>query len=195
MPKRPAERVLNEREQLFVQEYPVDLNGTQAAIRAGYSERSAGVTASRLLTRANVQVAIAESFKARSVRTEITQDRVLKELAILAFSDMGIYAKWGATGVTLVASDELPGDATRAVAEVSEHITEGGSTLKFKLHDKRGALELLMKHLGMLIDRSSVDMAGDVNFTLSFETPDGRIVDADTWQIMQLEEGEEERDS
>lgn len=149
---------MTDKQRLFIQEYPIDLNATQAAIRAGYSERGAGVTASRLLTNPNVQTGIQETFRLRSVRTEVTQDMVLKELAIIAFADIAVYVQWGPTGLTLVASEKLPEAATRAVTEVSESTTGG---IKFKLYDKIRALELLAKHLGILVDDNKFGSADD----------------------------------
>lgn len=81
------ERALTAQQQLFVDEYIIDLNGTQAAIRAGYAESSARVTASRLLTIDNIQDAIAEARKEQQKRTQITADRVLLEVARLAMYD------------------------------------------------------------------------------------------------------------
>lgn len=182
---------LNERERAFTQEYPVDMNATQAARRAGYSIKTAGSKGHSLLKKVEIQAAIQESFRLRSVRTEITQDMVLKELATIAFADMAVYVEWGPSGLTLVASDTLPPDATRAVMEVSESITEGGQNTKFKLFDKIKALELVGKHLGMFIDRTKVEIGGDVAFTLQFETPNGRIIDASKWELLDTEEEED----
>lgn len=165
------------RERAFTEEYPIDLNATKAAERAGYSVRTARSTASRLLTKENIQEALQESFRLRSARTEITQDMVLKELATIAFADMAVYAKWGPSGMTFIASDTLPEAATRAVAEVSESLTESGRNIKFKLFDKIRALELLAKHLGMLVERTKMEFEGDVSFTILFDTPEGRIID------------------
>lgn len=72
----------------FVEEYLVDLNATQAAIRAGYSARTAGQTSFELLKKPEIQILISEAQKKRSKRTEITQDRVLQELAKLGFGDI-----------------------------------------------------------------------------------------------------------
>ena len=72
----------------FVQEYLIDLNATQAAIRAGYSKKTAQEQASRLLSKVKVQADIQKAMKRRSERTGITQDRVLEELALIAFSDI-----------------------------------------------------------------------------------------------------------
>src|SRR3954466_9694923 len=78
---------LNDRQARFVAEYLVDLNATQAAIRAGYSPASARTQAADLLTNPNISAAIAEAQAARSRRTEVTADRVVLELARVAFGD------------------------------------------------------------------------------------------------------------
>ncbi len=71
----------------FVDEYLVDLNATQAAIRAGYSPKTAGQIGERLLKKVEIQTGVQEAMKARENRTHITQDRVLQELSRLAFFD------------------------------------------------------------------------------------------------------------
>ena len=76
---------LNEKQQRFVEEYMIDLNATQAAIRAGYSVKSASDIGGQLLGKTHVQRAIARAKAERSRRTGITQDRVLQELARIAF--------------------------------------------------------------------------------------------------------------
>lgn len=137
----------------FVREYLIDLNATQAAIRAGYAKNSAHVTASRLLTDAKVSAMLAEAMKKRAEATDITAERVLKEIALLAFSNMADFAEWNADRVTLKPSSEMSEAATRCVAEVSQTITEAGGSVKFKLHDKVSALEKLGKHLGILSEK------------------------------------------
>ena len=76
---------LTEKQQRFVEEYLVDLNATQAAIRAGYSVKTADVQGSRMLRNVKVQSAIGEAMALRSRRTGINQDRVVLELAKIAF--------------------------------------------------------------------------------------------------------------
>ena len=73
---------------LFAQEYVVDFNATKAAVRAGYSEKTARSQGQRLLTNVDIQAAVSEAIKARMARTFITQDRILLELAAAAFADM-----------------------------------------------------------------------------------------------------------
>ena len=83
-----AKRQLSEQRQRFVEEYLIDLNGTQAAIRAGYSVKTAQEQSSRLLSNVMVQEAISKAMAARSKRTGVNQDRVVLELAKIAFVKM-----------------------------------------------------------------------------------------------------------
>lgn len=78
---------LTEKQKRFVQEYLVDLNATQAAIRAGYKEKAARSVGAENLTKPDIQKAIQSAIKERQDRTGITQDRVLKELGKVAFAD------------------------------------------------------------------------------------------------------------
>lgn len=151
-------RKLTPKQQRFVEEYLVDLNATQAAIRAGYSPKTANEQGARLLANVSVQAAIQEAMKARQTRTEITQDRVLAELAKIAFGDQRAVMEWGPSGVKLRDSKALTDDQAAIVAEVSESVTAAGGTLKLKTHDKVGALKLLGEHLGMFKQR--VELTG-----------------------------------
>lgn len=149
---------LTPKQERFVEEYLVDLNATQAAIRAGYSAKTANRIAQQLLTKLDIQQAVAKAQAKRSARTEITQDRVLKELARIAFLDPRKVFKWGPKGVTLLDSDKLSDDAAATISEVSESITESGGSIKGKVYDKQKALELLGKHLGMFTEKVQVDL-------------------------------------
>lgn len=77
---------LNEKQKRFCDEYLIDLNATQAAIRAGYSPKTANEQGARLLANVSVQARLQEALKKRAARVEITQDRVLKEFAAIGFS-------------------------------------------------------------------------------------------------------------
>lgn len=144
---------LTPKQQRFVEEYLIDLNGTQAAVRAGYSEKTAEPQASRLLSNVKVAAAVARAQEMQSRRTQVTADKVIAELAKLGFSDMRDFASWGPGGISLKQSDEMTDKDAACVSEVSETTTEHGGSLRFKLHDKKGALELLGKHLGVFVDR------------------------------------------
>lgn len=172
---------LTDRQARFVEEYLVDLNGTQAAIRAGYSPRTANEQASRLLANVSVQEAVSEAQAKRSERTGITADRVLSELAKLGFSDIRRAVIWKGQRVTdedspdggetlvikhivtnhveLVSSDVVDDDTAAAISEISQ--TKDG--LKVKLHDKRAALVDIGRHLGMFKDK--IELSGGLKVT------------------------------
>lgn len=154
---------LSPQHQRFVEEYLVDLNGCQAAIRAGYSAKGARTQASYLLANPNIWSAVEAGMTARGQRTKITADRVLRELGKIAFSDIRNIATWTETGVAFVPSEEIDDMTAAAVQEVSEKSTyvagkkkdeEGlvNVTMKVKMHDKVRALEMCARHLGMFKD-------------------------------------------
>lgn len=140
---------LSPKQRAFAGEYLIDFNATQAAIRAGYSERTAYSQGQRLLKKVEVKAAIEKAIDERNARTRVTADRVIKELARAAFSDMRSYAQWGPQGVTLRESEALSQDDSAAVTEVSESYSENGRTLKFKLAHKDSALKMLAQHTGV----------------------------------------------
>lgn len=162
---------LNDKQQRFVEEYLIDLNATQAAIRAGYSAKTAGSQGFDLLQKPEIQMALSKSMKEREERTKITQDMVLMELAKIGFSDIRKVVKWGNTelrstedesgelveayhGLRLVASDEIDDSTAAAISEISE----GREGLKVKFHDKRASLVDIGRHLGMFKDK--VELTG-----------------------------------
>ncbi|WP_298966159.1 terminase small subunit [uncultured Roseibium sp.] len=148
---------LTDKQARFIEEYLVDLNATQAAIRAGYSEKTANEQGSRLLANVKVSDAIAEAQKERSERTQITQDRVLLELARLSFSDL---RKCLTPSGHLVDPQDWDDDTAAAISSLevvtnrtSEKDADGKTpveyTHKIKTWDKNAALEKLSKHLGL----------------------------------------------
>ncbi len=158
--KVTKKRDLTPKQARFIEEYLVDLNATQAAIRAGYSAKRARAIACENLTKPDIQGAIQKAMDARSKRTEITADSVLAELRKIAFGDARRVMRWGPGGVTLIDSAELSDDDAAIVSEASESITQAGGSIKLKTHDKLKALELLGRHLGMFVDRKELTGAG-----------------------------------
>jgi phage terminase small subunit len=135
----------------FVDEYLIDLNGTQAAIRAGYSPKTANEQASRLLANVNIQLLIAEKQIIRSIRTEITSDRVILEIARLAFSD----PRKAFTGANeLKDIHDWPDEVAAAISSIKikelrdADGTVTGTVKEVKFWDKNSAADKLMKHLG-----------------------------------------------
>lgn len=152
---------LSLKQKRFVEEYLVDLNATQAAIRAGYSKRTADKIGSENLAKPEINAAIQHAMEERARRTQITADRVIAEMARVAFLDIG---KAFNDDGSLKPIHEIDEDTRRAIAglEVTTLTAEGapiGHLSKIKLVDKLRALELLGKHLGMFNDKLTI--AGD----------------------------------
>lgn len=152
---------LTAKQQAFVNEYIVDLNATQAAIRAGYSEDTAYSIASENLTKPEIAGAIQVAMELRADRTRITADRVLVEVAKLGFSN--IKDIFTATG-QLKNLSALPDEVTAAIqsVEVVTKRVDGGEdheveyVHKIKMADKKASLELLGKHLKLFADRTEL---------------------------------------
>lgn len=153
---------LNHMQWRFVQEYFIDLNVTQAALRAGYSRRTARVAGARLLTRADVQEAIEERRRHLNAKTLVTQEAVIHEMALLGFADMRNYVTLRADGEMVLDWSHMPPEATKAIAEITqEEYLEGKGEeartvrkTKFKLHDKKSALDSLAARLWPAIQHS-----------------------------------------
>lgn len=138
---------LTEKQKRFCDEYLIDLNATQAAIHAGYSEKTAYSMGQRLLKNVEVEAYIDKRQKARIDRTEITQDRVITELAKIAFADGMDFATVGKRNrITLTPTEDLLPEKRAAVASVKKGAK---GAVEIKTYDKVKALELLGKHLGM----------------------------------------------
>ena len=152
---------LNPKQGRFVAEYLLDLNATQAAIRAGYSPRTAYSQGQRLLKDAEILAAVAVAQAKRSEEVGVDADRVIREAACLAFYDPGEIASVPMNGPADIA--KLPERLRRAII--------GWSWDKFgnfvlKLAPKTPSLELIGRHLGMFKDRLDLT-SGDKPLTLS----------------------------
>ena len=137
---------LNRRQAAFVAEYSVDLNATQAAIRAGYSKKTVHVQGPRLLGNVRVAQAIEEGFQKRLRRIEISQETVIRRLGAIAFTDIDSFVTWEDGKVKIKNLLDIPREGLGALIEVSDTI----HGLKIKLADRLPALALLAKHLRLL---------------------------------------------
>ena len=155
----------------FVSEYVVDFNATQAAIRANYSVKTAYSQGQRLLKSVEIAAAIDAEMTLIMERARIKADRVVRELARVAFANMDSFAQWSNGGVKLKDSDDLSFDEKAAVAEISETVTANGGTVKFKLHPKLPALEQLAKYLGLNQD-DSAERAQPIQFIIQAQKID-----------------------
>lgn len=170
---------LTAKQQRFCDEYLIDLNGTRAykvAYPSVKKDETARVNASRLLTNANVKTYIQERQKEREKRTEITQDSVLRELALIAFAKASDYARVVEKDAMVevdghmvpvldedgnqvkymtvepILTDELTEDQKKAIAVIKK----GRDGFEIKPYSKIQALELLGKHLGMFTEKVEV---------------------------------------
>jgi len=137
------------RHEFFVLEYLIDLDPTQAAIRAGYRPSNARYQGWRLLNRPEIAHAIREAMAERAQRCGITEERVLQEYARIAFADMRLVADWGPEGVRLKDSSELDDETAAAIALLAEVETQRYQGMRVKTFDKRKALECLARILGL----------------------------------------------
>ncbi|WP_283608561.1 terminase small subunit [Faecalispora anaeroviscerum] len=144
---------MTEKQKRFCEEYLIDLNASQAAIRAGYSARSAHSIATENMQKPAVRARIDEALATRSKRTGVNADRVVRELARVAFvNPTDVIDMESAT-----LKDDATEDDTAAVASVKVKTiptADGqGMEREIKMADKLKALELLGKHLGMFTDK------------------------------------------
>lgn len=144
---------LTKKQKHFVEEYLIDLNATQAAIRAGYSPDTAKAIGCENLTKPNIKEYIDKAIAERSKRTGINQDRVIRELARIAFVNAAKVIDTKDATIKEGASD----DDTAAIQSVKvKSFGEDGIEREIKLADKIKAMELLGKHLGMFQNNLSV---------------------------------------
>lgn len=162
---------LTDKQKRFIDEYLIDLNATQAAIRAGYSPKTANEQGSRLLANVSIRARIEQAMAERSKRTGINQDRVLRELARIAFVNAADVINFDSATIAEGASE----DDTAAIASVKVKTipTPDGEGIEreIRLADKLKALELCGKHLGMFNDK--VDANVPVTVVINYDYGDG----------------------
>jgi phage terminase small subunit len=144
---------LRPRHRKFVELYVIDLNGTQAAIGAGYRASSARWRAATLLRRPEVAAAVEAALAPRREKARITGDRVLAEYGHIAFADIRNFAEWGPEGVTLRDMKDLSAADAAAIADIQPS-NGNGKGARIKLYDKKAALDALARHLGLFDPRT-----------------------------------------
>ncbi|HET7584652.1 MAG TPA: terminase small subunit [Gemmatimonadaceae bacterium] len=154
---------LSPKREAFCREYVIDLNATQAAIRAGYAAKSAAVTGCRLLRDANVRARINELMDVRNERTGITAEQVIEELASVGLtSNLADYIEQEPDGAIRVRDlSALPAEKQRALRSIRMRTTrriqsDGGevvtTTTEISLWDRLAALKLLGEHYRLFVD-------------------------------------------
>jgi len=156
----------------FVEEYLIDANGAQAAIRAGYSPKTAGIQAAQLLANPEIAAAIEAAMSERAEKLEITSERVLAEIAVMAFYDLAdlmvdVEPEEGEESSPLVVNGRTvlglrgPHDIQRLPENVRRAIVGWGydrnQNFTVKLADKSKALDQLARHLSLYNDKLAID--------------------------------------
>lgn len=187
---------LSAKQQRFVDEYCVDFNGTQAAIRAGYSANTASIQAVRLLSYAKIKNALEEKKAEIAEESKLKASDVIDELRRIAFSDITQVMSFSASKAKIKSSRKLSEDAKKIVASVSQ--TQAGLTVK--LHDKVKALELLGRYLNLFTDRVEVEGRGiglilNMNAPVSENNKDSRCVEVEVEVDKVLQDSDSDSDS
>ena len=167
---------LTKKQEMFVKEYIIDLNGTQAAIRAGYSKKTAKVIANENLTKPYILEAIQKELEPKMNRIEITAERVLEEIAKIAFFNIkNLYKDDGnlkeiselddyvASAISSIKVTQKTGDMKVSLnpeEPALQHIDE--QVKEIKLWDKRASLELLGKYLKLFGDKQEITINNNI---------------------------------
>ena len=173
-----SEFQITDRMKKFVDEYLVDFNATQAAIRAGYSTDTANEQGSQLLARPDIRELVAEGQKEIMERTQTFQDDAVDELKVVGFSNLADFLTVKDGGIVEQKPfNELTKEQTKCIKKIkqtvrSSHSADGTilhqtAVIEIELHDKLKALELLGRHLGMFND--TLRLEGALPLTISFE--------------------------
>ncbi len=154
---------LTRKQLCFIDEYLIDLNATQAAIRAGYSPETAKEIGCENLTKPNIRARIDKAMAERSRRIGINQDRTIMELARIALVNPADVIDF----IDVLVKDDAAPDDLAAIASVKlrKIPTKDGTITEreIKFHDKVRTLELLGKHLGMFKDKVEVSGKADTS--------------------------------
>lgn len=145
---------MTKKQKIFVEEYLIDLNATQAAIRAGYSTETAGSIGAENLKKPEISRAIAKAMAERSKRMGISQDRVLRELAKIGFSNIEDVVDIDTAKI----KEGAKKDDLSCIQSVKVKPNEFGTEREIKMYDKRAALVDIGKHLGMFQNNLNVNV-------------------------------------
>ena len=159
---------MTKKQKRFVEEYLIDLNATQAAIRAGYSPHTAKDIGCENLAKPNISAAISLAMAERSKRTGINQDRVLQELARIGFAKITDVVDPDTAKIRPDASE----DDLACIQSIKIKPNEFGTEREVKLYDKKSALVDLGKHLGLFKDKMELTGDMDLNITIDYGEDD-----------------------
>lgn len=156
-----AKKNIAPRREVFISEYLVDLNGKAAAIRAGYSEKTANEQAARLLADPTVKAIVQDRLRKRKKNNEELANALIQELTSIALSNVGDVLEFNEKGVKVKPSSELELETLATISEVSCVADKKSTKVSVKMHDKISAIRLLMQHLGMF-EQQKMSTQGEV---------------------------------
>ena len=159
---------MTKKQKRFVEEYLIDLNATQAAIRAGYSPHTAKDIGCENLAKPNIAAAISQAMAERSRRTGINQDRVLQELARIGFAKITDVVDPETAKIRPDASD----DDLACIQSIKIKPNEFGTEREVRLYDKKSALVDLGRHLGLFKDKVELNGDMDLHITVDYGEDD-----------------------
>lgn len=160
---------MNRKQQRFVEEYLIDYNATQAAVRAGYSVKTANEQGARLLAKASIKALVEEGMKKIGSKLEITRERIAEELIKIGLSNIHDFAEYGTREVVVGVDDKgQPIKEMKSIILLKESAETDGTLVSevrttqtgvaIKLHDKMKALELLGRYKAMFTDKAIVEV-------------------------------------
>ncbi len=162
-PTKPKITKLTPKQALFCKEYLIDLCATQAAIRSGYSKKTAFSIGAENLTKPLIRAELKRNMAKHAEKIELTADRVLAEISKMAYANMADYMTFTADGSAFVDLSKLTRDQAAALSEVDvdsyydKDNKRNVDKIKIKLSDKRGNLELLGRYLKLFTDKMQVE--------------------------------------
>lgn len=159
---------MTKKQKRFVEEYLIDLNATQAAIRAGYSPDSAADIGSENLRKPDISAAVDRAIAERSKRTGINQDRVLRELARIGFAKITDVVD----PYTVRIKEDASEDDLACIQSIKIKPNEWGTEREVKMYDKKAALVDIGRHLGMFKDKLELDADMELNITIDYGEDD-----------------------
>lgn len=160
---------MTKKQKRFVEEYLIDLNATQAAIRAGYSPDTAGSIGAENLKKPEIKSRIDKAMAERSKRTGINQDRVLRELARIGFARITDVIDPNTAKIRKDASE----DDLACIQSIKIKPNEFGTEREVKMYDKRAALVDLGKHLGLFSSEKDTEKPIQITFVKASEKQNG----------------------
>ena len=141
------------RQRMFVEYYIQNgMNGTQAAISAGYSKKTAQTQASWLLSNPYVKPEVEKRISELLSETQAMTLKWLRQVMAIAEYDPRKSASWGPAGVDAIDSEGIDDNTAMAIQEISSSTSESGVSVKIKSYDKTKALDLLAKYIGIIGD-------------------------------------------